>query len=512
VFVVFKQDYPVGTSGMTKHGKNVVNEMIYSGYHEDDDIPLGKKILASQFFLENLLKICNPEEKEHSTRILADKDFYKLSATCKETDYHLRKIKCDAKFWKRLPDIVYGNNFDCISRISRQAAYNPNCMEFFQVINDFLEDGVVEKLIFSSSDTPDQSMELLDGAPFLSIGRELDNMFVCNQDKDASRYQACVGKRHNQIFFRNLSTITNSWVVKASNPSQFILIPKKTDENISEVVLDIGDVVIITPSALSVLTVGLSDECQNRLVQKMQVVQMNCRRNQDPKSIEEAFSAIRSSNAAETKQMYLDFENFTLDPSEHTPQKLRNFKRSAEQHTPAKTQKKARLDSDENKAAQSLSEIRYRTHVRKIVHEHVWRLSDKSIDTSIRMFIEILSEIDVPDKHKILRHYVAFDRMRDMKEDLATSACAKKHFSSTQQSRPLSRVETLVELSKETSPHLSSLDYYDYCPFRRAPPDDFLCQLDMDDWIRQEQREFDDHVKWQEAIRKYLASEKYTKS
>ena len=483
------------------------------GMESDDEVDLGNEVV--------LRCLMTAKHDGSNKRLLASDDFFRLSATCRQIDANLQSISAVDVNWRTKDCATFARQFSAVREVCIMAGYSPESMPFFIRINDFLVEPLQNEVHFKTDFTvdfendknsDDQVVDLRCGMLEVVIGRAATNKLVCKNDGSVSRTHGSIKQHGNKFWFTNISANIDCWILK-QGAQHFTMIGKKKPEHAAyHVALELGDVVILSTSNLSMFVVELDLEHVHRLIRLIQPTHDFFNKSRDPKSHADAIETIKVSRVQRTLEVCQKFDDMVMQQAIARGQCAVHRLQINTQLQLANTHaKKHKLLESRATALLGLAESQWTTYVlsqiRHILNDQCHTNPDE--EDVVLHFIGILKHIAIKDKTNVARQFEIYQTMLAFGDELSTAACVIPHYSADPGVQPLTRIEKHAQDTKKSKGHHCEYDSNDtayHSRKRKKETKKWLCAVAKQIWIRCEQRDFQDHLLWQAAIRAHSVS------
>jgi len=477
--------------------------------YNSDDMSEEHADLGNEVVMRCLMTVNHDGSDKH---LLASDDFFRLSATCRQIDANLRSISVIDNNWETSECVYYSRQFRAVREVCVLAGYLPDSMPYFFRINDFMEENIHTEVHFKTDFavglpddivSNDQVAKLRDGMYEITIGRSPVNQFVCEHDVSVSRVHGVIGQHGRKFWFSNLSTNIDCWVLKQGG-DHFVMIGKHMNGRlVQRTELELGDVVILSSSNLSIFVVELNMEHVNRLIQLVQPVHEILNKSRNPKSHKEAIDTLKLSRVQRILDVCIRFDEMVKAHAiQHGPAAVRKFQTNVLLHGPHIAAKHKKLLQTRVNLSKDLVESQWKTYVLSQINPILCDQRHSAVDTekTVSEFMELLNQIAVKDKNNVARQFKMYQTMRVFEGDLSTAPCAKVHYLKGPGSQPLTRMENHVRNKTKMRDGNCDTFMHDKRPNQATK---WLCAVSKRMWIRSEERDFKNHVLWQRGIRAY---------
>lgn len=443
-------------------------------------------------------------------RLLASDNFFRLSATCRQIDANLRSISVIDNKWETSECAYYARQFRAVREVCVLAGYAPDSMPYFFRINDFLEENINTEVHFKTDFaigplddivSNDRVADLRNGMYDITIGRSAVNQFVCENDMSVSRVHGVIRQHGRKFWFSNLSTNIDCWVLKQGG-DHFVMIGKHMNGRlVQRTELELGDVVILSTSNLSMFTVELNMEHVNRLIQLVQPAHELLNKSRNPKSHAEAIDTLKLSRVQRILDVCIRFDEMVKTHAiQHGPHAVDKFQKNVLLHGPHIAAKHQKLLQTHVNLSSDLVWSQWKTYVLSEINPILCDQCHSAVDREkiVSDFMQLLAQIAVKDKTDVARQFKMYQTMLVFEGDLSTAPCAKVHYSKGPGYQPLTRIENHVGNRTRMRDGDCDSIMHDKRPTRATK---WLCAVSKRIWIRSEERDFKNHVLWQREIR-----------
>jgi len=440
-------------------------------------------------------------------RVLASDDFFRLSATCRQIDAHMRSMAVVDKHWRTSDCVHFGRQFSAVREVCVLAGYSPELMPYFFRINDFLAEHLQTEVHFKtdfalglpeSTVSNDRVADLRSGMHAISVGRSALNQFVCEHDVSVSRVHGVIRQHGSKFWFSNLSTNIDCWVLKQGG-DHFVMIGKhRSGSDAHRTELELGDVVILSTSNLSMFVVEMGMEDVRRLLRLMQPTHEVFNPSHNPKSHAEAIDTLKLSRVQRILDVCLRFDEMVkAHATRDGPRAMHNFQKNVLLHGARISSKHQKLLQAHANLSGDLAESQWRTYVLSQIDPILNNQCHGAVARQdiVSDFMSRLRRIAVRDKTDVARQFEIYQTMLVFEGDLSAAPCATVHYSKGPGFQPLTRIEKHAHDGKTM--HDSAHSSYK----RPNETAKWLCAVGKRIWIRSEERDFENHLLWQAETR-----------
>ena len=465
-----------------------------------------------------------------NTLLLDSKQEKKLACVSQSIKDSVSHTKCDRDFWMNDGHRIFGNMFNGITEICNMAGYRSNTMPGFnKCIHDFLSIytcpagsrpprvriGQMKMQIETPRNNAGMSLDrskiLTRAMNAFTVGREEGcndpRDFKCDADLNVSRQQATIQRENGNFVYRNISTSSDSWLFDKTS-ADFVKIGKKQLDTTHEMVLKLGDCIVIAPSNLSVLRIVLSDEDENDILIMMHELREKYHVKYGPTTTEEAYITLQLARANRNQDIFDRFNLFWKNKVQALGQNAIRFYYKAQlKHKTQTDTKIAKLSNAIKDLKTSLAYTQRANYYQEILADFYVCTSERQKNEIIQKFINILEGSNMKHKDRIEWHFSLYMGFMTQIENIGN---ANSHRHDPRNDVYMTSQEAGFSDEAGEVPALSRIEMQDgkqifnqwqvYDMDESSPEIKKLTADEMHIWLINEENDYNDYIAWREAI------------